>query len=130
MAGSIVIPGRRITNGETFYTDWVPRGGDCILLRAEALIKSSGASGSVNVTLETRGEDGTSVEPVTATTTAVALNGVGIQTCLYLASTATTAGNGAQEQVRVKVAYTDGSSGNYYVIRVFPLIYFDSAKPY
>ena len=35
MASPVVqIPGRRISHGETFYTDWMSRGGDCAILRA------------------------------------------------------------------------------------------------
>jgi hypothetical protein len=60
MASPIVtIPGRRISYGETFCTDWMNRGGDCALLRAQALIKSS-AIGSIYLSLETRSLEDTS----------------------------------------------------------------------
>jgi hypothetical protein len=31
--------------------------------------------------------------------------------------------------VRCKVAFTSGSPGDYYVLRIFPLIYFDNSMP-
>jgi hypothetical protein len=51
MAQTIAIPGRRVSDGETFYTDWVARGGDCVILRIEVLIQ---AGSTVTFALETR----------------------------------------------------------------------------
>ena len=60
MASPIVtMPGRRISYGETFYADWMNRGGDGALLRAQALIKSS-TTGSIYLSLETRSLEDTS----------------------------------------------------------------------
>jgi hypothetical protein len=56
----------------------------------------------------------------------ISATAVGVATALYLASASS---NGAQEQVRVVVDCNDGS-GSYFVVRVFPLIFFDGAKPY
>jgi hypothetical protein len=132
MAQTIAIPGRRVSDGETFRTDWVSRGGDCILLRAEVLIAAGNDEpDAVRFDLETRGEDGTTVTTITATSPSdgLKLSNVGVGTCIFLATTSTSAGNGAQEQVRVVVAAT-GGGGGYFVVRIFPLIFFDSAKPY
>ena len=114
MAQNVAIPGRRVSSGETFYTDWAGRGGDCVLLRVEALI-----------------EDGTTVTTMTPKSPAggLEITNTGVATCLYVATTAATAGNGAQEQVRVKVSCTS-DSGGYYVVRIFPLIFFESARAY
>jgi hypothetical protein len=61
-AQSIAIPGRRVSDGETFYTDWVPRGGDCILMRVQVLFTSSSSgSDTLEFDLETRGEEGSTV---------------------------------------------------------------------
>ena len=131
MATTIPIPGRRVQDGETFYTDWVPRGGDCIIMRIEVLIDGGVGGDKMTFSLETRGEDGTTVTAVTTTSPGGAFtrDAVGVGTALYLATTSTSAGNGSQEQVRVKVQ-SNGGGGGYFVVRVFPLIFFDSAKPY
>jgi hypothetical protein len=57
------------------------------------------------------------------------MTAVGVGTCLYLATTSTTAGNGSQEQVRVVITCASGDS-SYHVVRIFPLIFFDSARSY
>ena len=129
MAQTVAIPGRRVSSAETFYTDWSQRGGDCVILRVEVLVVSGGAT--ISFDLETRGEDGTTVNPMTPTspTTGIELtsaDGTGVASCLYLAKTNSTAGNGAQEEVRVKVSCST-SSDAYFVVRIFPLIFFDSA---
>lgn len=131
MAQAFAIPGRRIQDGETFYTDWVPRGGDCILLRIEILIDGGVGADKMTIGLETRGEDGSTATPITPTSPSGTFirDSVGVGTALYLATDSIIAGNGAQEQVRVKVQ-SNGGGGGYYVVRLFPLIFFDSAKPY
>ena len=123
MAATIKIPGRRITDGETFYTDWSDRGGDCILLRVEILVKTGVG---LDVSLETRGDDGTSVTTISPTSAALTgIGSVGMHPCVYLASITT---GGAKKQVRVVVGCNDGSGG-YFVTRIMPLIFFDNAKP-
>lgn len=131
MAQTVAIPGRRVSSGETFYTDWAGRGGDCVLLRVEVLIAATTDGKAITFALETRGEDGTTVTTMTPKSPSggLELTSVGVATCLYVATTAATAGNGAQEQVRVKVSCTS-DSGGYYVVRIFPLIFFDSARAY
>jgi hypothetical protein len=130
MAQTVAIPGRRVSSGETFRTDWTPRGGDCAILRVEVLIAEGGGK-AITFALETRGEDGTTVTTMTPKSPAggLELTSTGVATCLYLATDATTAGNGAQEQVRVVVSCTS-DSGGYYVVRIFPLIFIDSAREY
>ena len=115
---------------ETFRTDWMPRGGDCIILRAEVLYVNG--TGAILFALETRGEDGTTVTAITPTSpaTGLELSTPGVGTCLYLATTSTTAGNGSQEQVRVVVTSSAEELNVYHVIRIFPLIFFDSARAY
>lgn len=125
MAPAVQIPGRRVTDGETFYTDWSPRGGDCIILRVEVMKAAGGASDKLNFALETRGEDGTTVTTITPTTSTLVLSTAGLASCLYLAGAST---GGAKEQVRVKV-FVNGGDGGYFVTRIFPLIFFDNAKP-
>jgi hypothetical protein len=130
MAQTIAIPGRRVSQGETFYTDWTGRGGDCVILRVEVLIAAKVGSESVSFALETRGEDGGSTPTMVATypVGGLELTGAGVATCHYVATTSTSDNKGALEQVRVKVSVTDGSDGGYFVVRIFPLIFFDNAK--
>jgi hypothetical protein len=132
MAQTITIPGRRVSSAETFRTDWIARGGDCVILRVEVLV-SNGDGDTIAFSLETRGEDATTVTTMTATSPSggLELGSAGVATCLYLASTSTTAGNGSQEQVRVVITGGgDKDSGHYWVVRIFPLIFFDSARAY
>lgn len=125
MAQTVAIPGRRISDGDSFVTDWIPRGGDCMILRVQFLVA---AGATVSAWLETRGEDGSTITtPLTPTTAAISSNTTGVKTCLYLATAAGTA-RGAQEQVRVGVACGDGS-GSYCVVRILPLVFFDNAVP-
>jgi len=135
------IPGRRVSHGDSFYTDWFPRGGDSMLLRAESIIDSSG---TVEIEVQTRGEPGpdtadTPSEVFTLTPTYVSngtgtklqLNDPGVFTALFRATDdGVTTGNSdsLQEQVRLKIGFA-GSAGNYHVIRVFPPVFFDNAKP-
>lgn len=131
MAQTVAIPGRRVSSGETFRTDWMPRGGDCIILRVEVLVESGGGA-AITFALEARGEDGTTVTTITPTSPSgdLELTSTGVATCLYLATTSTTAGNGSQEQVRVVISGGGDKGDGYWVVRIFPLIVFASAKPY
>lgn len=130
MASPVVsIPGRHVNFGEVFYTDWAPRGGDCFTMIAECLVAAT--AGTIVVTAETRGEDGTFATSVANTIGNCDISAAGLYTAICLATTSSSAGNGAQEQVRIKIDYAEeGSPGDYAVIRIFPLAFFDSAKPY
>ncbi|MDP3209430.1 MAG: hypothetical protein Q8M65_09810, partial [Rhodoglobus sp.] len=103
---------------------------DCIILRVEVLV-AAGNGDEVVFSLETRGEDGTSAATIVPTEPSggLELNSTGVATCLYLATTSTSPGNGSQEQVRVQVSVPVESGPGYYVVRIFPFIFFDSSKP-
>jgi hypothetical protein len=105
------------------------RGGDCVILRVEVLIDEGGGQ-AITFALETRCEDGTAAPTMTPTSPSggLELTNAGVATCLYLATDATTTGNGALEQVRVKVSCV--AESGYFVVRIFPLIFFDSAREY
>lgn len=124
------IPGRRISSGDVLYTDWSNATGDCLLARAECLVKA-GSSGTVNLEPQTRGDEGSTITDVTATTSVLASSAVGFSTAAYLASTSTSAGNGLQKQVRFMIS-TSGSwdDGSYMVVRLHPPIMFNSAREY
>jgi len=124
------IPGRRISHGDSFYTDWFSRGGDSMLLRAESIVASGG---SVTISVETRTEPGASAATVPATylsngtTPNLTLNAAGIFTGYWRATTSGT--DSLKAQVRLKVSSSGGSAGNYHVIRIFAPVFFDNAKP-
>ena len=127
------IPGRRISFGETFYTDWGPRGGDCALLRAQILFKST--TGKLRISLETRSQEDTATTTMdtsypSSTPKLLEMNAVGVKTAIYTATTGTnTPSRGFKEQVRAKVTFTDGADGDYYVTRLFPLVFFNNSIP-
>ena len=129
------IPGRRISFGETFYTDWMPRGGDCALLRAQALYKSNPGAGTVYISLETRSEEDTSASTMdtyypSSPPKLLNLNAVGVMTAIYLATTSSNATpRGFKEQVRCKVTLNAGSAGDYWVVRIFQPVFFDNSIP-
>jgi hypothetical protein len=116
------IPGRRISGGEAFYTDWVARTGDNMLLRVEA-IETAGTSPQVEFVVETRAEPGatitTPVSPTYPTTPPLKLTSETVATGYYKEN--------LKAEVRLKISCTTSSS-TYAVIRVFPPIFFDSAK--
>jgi hypothetical protein len=126
------IPGRRINNGETFYTDWIARGGDCAILRAQLLVAAS-AEGALRTSLETRSEEETSTNTMDTYYPASApklleLVGVGFGTAIYLATTGTNSPlRGFKEQVRAKVTTNSEAAGDYWVVRLFPVIFFDNS---
>lgn len=129
------IPGRRIGFGERFFTDWGSRGGDCALLRAQMLIKSTG-SGTIRVSMETRSAEDTAGSPMETSFPSSAprlleLSAVGVKTAIYTALPAA-GGDGARgfkEQYRFKVTFHGGSAGDYCVARILPPVFFDNAVP-
>lgn len=122
-----LLPGRRISSGETLYTDWMDRLGDCLLQRAECL-QDSGA-GTVNITPQTRGDEGGTVTDLPVTTSALTLTAVGMATAVYLPSSDIPSA-GMKKQLRLKVS-TSGNwdSGSYMIVRLHQPIMFDNAKP-
>lgn len=129
------IPGRRISYGETFYTDWTPRGGDCALLRAQALFKDNGGGATVYISLETRSEEGSSDPTMDTSYPSSApkllnLTALGVKTAIYLATTGSNSpARGFKEQVRFKVSVNGGTKGDYWVVRLFPPVFFDNSIP-
>lgn len=115
------IPGRRISGDENFYTDWIRRTGDNMLLRVEALTVSG--SPTVEFVVETRTEPGatitTPVSPTYPTTPPFKLTALGLASGYYKEN--------LKAEVRLKISCTSSSS-TYAVIRVFPPVFFDSAK--
>jgi hypothetical protein len=126
------IPGRRVSHGDSFFSDWFSRGGDSMIVRAETIIDSGL---DVDIEVETRKEPGTAASTLTptyvsnGTGTKLRLNDPGVFTGLWRASTTGGAVDSLQGQVRLKVSTNGGVANNYQVIRVFPPVFFDNAKP-
>ena len=126
MANGVDIPGRTILPGATVFTDWVSRGGDCFIVRAEAVEVNGG--GEVTITAWTRGEDGSSITQVTVTDADITLNNSDrFGTALYLAEAAS---GGAQEEIRLKIVHNGGDPGEDVILRIFPIIFFDNGVEY
>jgi hypothetical protein len=123
------IPGRRMTSGESFYTDWTSRGGDSLLLRAE-VIKLAGAGVKIEIQVQSREEPGdteTAFGPTWPTTTPglLTIDAEAVLTGLYQAGAST----GLDAEVRLKVTCTGGTAAtSYCVVRVFSPVFFDNAK--
>ena len=116
------IPGRRISTGESFYTDWMSRGGDSMILRAEALKVVGTGSPKVTIVVQHRTEPAATVTDVTPTYvpsgSALELTSAAVFTGYYQAN--------LKAEVRLKVSCTGTDA--YLVVRVFPPIFFDEAK--
>lgn len=125
----IKIPGHRLSSGEEITTDWVNRGGDCVLFRVEVMFAAGGGE-TMSFLLETRGEDATSSNGMVVTAGDPEVSSAGFVTCLFLATPSTSPGNGVQEQVRVVITVKNEVGNDYYIVRIHPLIFFDSAKAY
>lgn len=112
------IPGRRLTNGDSFYTDWAQRGGDSMILRAEVL-ENVGTS-NLKISVQTRKEPGGGLSTVSVTEPSgsdFTLTGTGVDTAYFDAN--------MEAEVRLKVECT---TGTYVVARIFPPVFFDNAK--
>ncbi len=127
MADGISIPGRTIFFGATLYTDWVQRGGDCVLVRGD-LLQLKGLT-SIDVAVETRSEEDTVATSTTATQS-LSLTSTGtVFTGLWQADSANTASKGVREQLRLKITTAGGASaGDFGVLRLFAPLFFDNSK--
>lgn len=128
------IPGRRVSYSETFYTDWSARGGDCALLRAQVLVKSS-STGKILVSMETRSEEetGTNLMDTAFPSSAprvLVMEAVEVKTAIYTAvSGASTPLRGFKGLWRIKITFSGGAPGDYYVLRLFSPVFFDNSVP-
>ncbi|MFO1052738.1 MAG: hypothetical protein U1F36_11035 [Planctomycetota bacterium] len=120
---------------ETFYTDWMPRGGDCAILRAQALIKGADGGATVRISLETRTEQDAATTSMdtfhpSSSPKLLELTALGVKTAVYVATTGSNSpARGFQELVRCKISVFGGSAGDYWVVRIFPIQFFDNSVP-
>ena len=122
------IPGRRMTSGDSFYTDWGTRGGDSMLLRAE-VIQLTGSGTKLTLEVQTRQEPGDTESVLSpsypASPTVMTIDAASVGVAYYEAGSS----SGLEREVRLKVTCTGGASGTDYVVaRIFPPVFFDNAK--
>jgi hypothetical protein len=117
--------------GESFYTDWVARRGDSMLLRVEGLHMHDTAGGDslkFSFVVETREEPGQPTGlPLDSTVPAsgtLELDSVGVVTGYYEAG----ATSGLKAEVRIRVVCAGDAVLDYGVVRIFPPVFFDNAK--
>ena len=121
------IPGRRFDYGKSLWTEWFTRGGDGIIVRAEAL---NWVTSSMTLYIDvyskksTEPGDGSQVGSWRLTLSAAA----GVQQAIYTSVASEANGPGMYDMVRLKVTTNSGSAGDWIVARIFPPIFFDKAS--
>ena len=124
-----MIPGRLFFKDDEVYTDWFPRGGDGIIVRAEA-IDNNNTSMDLKIEPYTKNDDttgvGTKIDAASGTWD-LALDGNQrgkIQEVIKVS----TASVGMKEMVRFRLSVINASAaGDWISIRLFPPIFFDAA---
>lgn len=123
------IPGRTFLTGESFYSDWMPRGGDDAIFRAQ-LIALQGTTVETTIKIYTKNrEDTTDGEVVKDSTPADydfgfdSSAGAG-DTSQVIVQSVNSANRGLLELVRFKISVT-GEAGDYHTIRIFPPVWMD-----
>ena len=131
-----MIPGRTIFYTEEVFTDWFPRGGDNIIMRAQAIDRSDTGTGQLKVLIELWSKnredtgDGSAISDGGGTITLdLGDTSIDIQTKIFQsAATAATPNTGLYELVRYKIKTTGGAAGKWVAMRLFPPIFFDAGK--
>ena len=128
-----MIPGKVLFNNESVFTDWFPRGGDNLLIRAQMFARESGSQ-TVTINLYSKKTDatgdGTLLKDVSGSTFAVVLNSLVVTSGIYLPK-ATNSGvedGGMRELVRYKLTVNNVTAGYSAAVRLFPPIFFDAGK--
>jgi hypothetical protein len=104
-------------------------------LRAQALVKSTSSGGTIRISMETRSEEDTSTTLMdtsfpSSSPKLLELNATGVKTAVYTSTTGSNSpARGFKQQYRAKITFNSGSAGDYYVIRIFPPVFFDNSIP-
>ncbi|MHC4515359.1 MAG: hypothetical protein ACYTGW_15180 [Planctomycetota bacterium] len=135
-----LLPGRRLEPGETIFTDWVYRGGDNVIIRAEAFQSENGnANTKITITFYTKnseeiGEGNEILKAAVAYTMDV---GPFISTDPFdieetiITSTATTSATepeGVEELIRCRLECANATGSGWVTARIFEPIFFDDAS--
>lgn len=130
------IPGRRFSNNDKILTDWAPRGGDNMIIRAERV--ASTASGGCRVTIrvitKNADESGEGV-PIHSSTNPVSFqvlssdDGVKQLVIQSAVTTTSTQPQGPRQLVRLEIICDNGASNAEWIqVRLFPVIFFNAAS--
>lgn len=123
-------PGRTLQAGESVLSDWLPRGGDNAIFRAQLVAAElSGADpvGTVSIKVLTKNseEPGDGAEITAAAMSFTTTDDVGdIKEELVISTAGSSASTGIMEMLRYKVECTNG----WMRVSVFPPVFFDSAQ--
>lgn len=116
------IPGRKYFDGESVFSDWFPRGGDNMILRAEAIDRSPETPGlDLKIEVWTKNAD-QNTDGASAGTGWDLTVGSGVGELIKESTSST----GLKELVRYKLSTT--GTGDWILARIFPPIFFDSAR--
>lgn len=124
---------------EKIYTDWIPRGGDNVILRADRTSSNPSASAGVTVTvrvftknLDETG-DGYAVEPSGSSTPVsftVAYDSTTVQELVVTSTPTSTASHpkGLKQLVRLELVGSGSGDDDWTDVRIFPPIFFNDAR--
>ncbi len=125
-----MIPGRLFFRDDEVFTEWFPRGGDGIVVRAEA-IDTNNTAMDLKIEPYTKNEDTTGVgSKIDAAGSGWDLTVDGnqrgkIQEVIRVSTTTI----GMREMVRFRISVVNASAATDWIsIRLFPPIFFDAAK--
>jgi hypothetical protein len=126
----MMVPMRKVFHNEEFYTDWVYRNGDGLILRGEQIDTNSGAI-EVKFQVYTKNREDTGKgSPILSSGSPVNLT---LDTSTHdvqelIIEPSSTTDEGVEEMVRLRCYTSSGSSGEWMLLRVFPIVFFDGAR--
>ena len=127
------IPGKKVIYGESFSTDWMPRGGDGFILRGQQVDSTIDTTLIVKVEVYTKNADsagdGAKLEE-SGSTNAVHIDIAdgSVNVIEVIVEPSATANKGVLEMVRLRISTSSGSSGDWLLCRTFPITWFDGAR--
>ncbi len=133
------IPGRRFMKDDKVLTDWMPRGGDNVILRGDRVSSNPSASAGITVTIRvfTKNNDetgdGIAVQQSgssTALSFTVDYNDTTVQELVVNSVATTTSSNpkGLKQMLRLELVATGGGDDDWTEIRLFSPIFFNAAS--
>ena len=134
------IPGRRFMKDDNIFTDWIQRGADNVILRADRVASNPSNSAGITVTIKvfTKNSDetgdGHAVQEAGSSTAlqfTVAYNDTTVRELVVASVATSTASNpkGLEQLVRLQLVATGGGDDDWTEIRLFPPIFYKSATP-
>lgn len=133
------IPGRRFMKDQKVLTDWIPRGGDNVIVRADRVASnpSSGSGVTVTIMVRTKNSDetgdghavqesgGSTALSFTVSNTDTTVKELVINS---VATSSASAPKGLEQMIRLELLATGGDTDDWTEIRLFPPIFFNAAS--